>query len=284
MPPTRPVVVTTLLLAGGLTSAHPAHAAASNWITTDFSQLRLVTAHDSVTASGEIEAGVQIRLGEGWKTYWRNPGDAGLPTSFDWSASRNVRNVALAWPAPKRIPFEGLDSYGYEDEVVFPVRLRAARPGESVRIDLDVNYAVCKDICVPFAANVRLEIPAGVSDDGPATKAHRALIRRFAARVPARHSSDMDIVEASVAAESGGKILRLRAEARPSFDDLDVFVEGPVDVFFGRPKIDLGDDPRTAVVELSIDGAESADGAPQPVTITLVDGARAVERTVVPTH
>ncbi len=279
----RPLVAAALLLAAGQMPAPPAHAAASDWVTTDFSRLRLIVADDSAAAPEELDMGVQIRLEEGWKTYWRDPGDAGLPTSFDWSASRNVGDVTLAWPAPKRIPFEGLESYGYENEVVFPVRLRRARPGESVGIDLAVGYAVCRDICIPLEARVRLDIPAGASGGVPGTGAHRALIRRFAARVPARGgAAGMDIVAASVATEPDGKILRLGAEARPPFEDPDVFVEGPAGTFFGRPRVDLGDDPRTAVVELSMDDAGSGDGASRPLTVTLVDRGRAIERTIVP--
>lgn len=283
MPSIRSIGATVLLLVLGLAASRAAHGAASDWIATDFSQLRLIAAGDSIAASGELEIGVQIRLEEGWKTYWRNPGDAGLPTSFDWSASRNVGEVALAWPAPKRIPFEGLDSYGYEGEVVFPARLRPARPGEPVRIDLAVDYAVCKDICVPLAARARLDVPVGASGDGPGTGAHRALIRRFAARVPARGGgAGLDIVGAGVAAGSDGGILRLDARAHPPFESPDAFVEGPAGVFFGRPRIDLDDDPRTAVLELPIGGAEPADYAGRPLTVTLVDGDRAIERTVAP--
>lgn len=284
MSTTRPIAAAALVLASGLLAAPPVHGAASAWIVTDFSRLRLVAAGGSTAASGELEIGVQIRLEEGWKTYWRDPGDAGLPTSFDWSASRNVGGVTLAWPAPKRIPFEGLDSYGYEGEVVFPARLRPARPGEPVRIDLAVDYAVCKDVCVPLAARARLDVPAGASGAGPdpETAAHRALIRRFAARVPVRGGGGMDVVGARVATGPDGGILRLHARARRPFEDPDAFVEGPAGVFFGRPRIDLGDDPRTAVLELPVGGAEPAGRAALPQTVTLVDGDRAIERTVSP--
>ena len=280
----RLIAAAALVLASGLLAAPPVHGAASAWIVTDFSRLRLVAAGDSTAASGELEIGVQIRLEEGWKTYWRDPGDAGLPTSFDWSASRNVGGVTLAWPAPKRIPFEGLDSYGYEGEVVFPARLRPARPGEPVRIDLAVDYAVCKDVCVPLAARARLDVPAGASGAGPdpETAAHRALIRRFSARVPVRGGGGMDVVGARIATGPDGGILRLHARARRPFEDPDAFVEGPAGVFFGRPRIDLGDDPRTAVLELPVGGAEPAGRAARPLTVTLVDGDRAVERTVAP--
>lgn len=280
----RPIGAAVLLLALGLMAAGPARGAASDWIVTDFSRLRLVAAGDSTAASGALEIGVQIRLEEGWKTYWRDPGDAGLPTSFDWSASRNVGGVTLAWPAPKRIPFEGLDSYGYEGEVVFPARLRPARPGEPVRIDLAVDYAVCKDICVPLAARVRLDVPAGADAAGvdPEAAAHRALIRRFAARVPVRGGGGMDIVDARVVPGPDGGVLRLHARARRPFADLDAFVEGPAGVFFGRPRIDLGGDPRTAVLELPVGGAAPTEYAARPLTVTLVDGDRAIERTVAP--
>ena len=282
MPPVREIGLTAVLVVVAGLSAGRAHAAASDWITTDFSQLRLIAAHDSSNGDRELDIGVQVRMEEGWKTYWRNPGDAGFPSLFDWSASQNVRDILLAWPAPKRISFDGFDSFGYQDEVVFPVRVRTSDTAMPVTINVDVTYAVCKDICVPLEASVSLEIPAGTSADMPGTEAHRALIERFASRVPLREEAQLDIAEASVRRIGGEKVLRMRASARASFDHPDVFIEGPADVFFGRPRVELASDKRTAVIEVPMDIGRSAYVS-QPLTITLVDGSRAIERTVTPT-
>ncbi len=105
---------------------------------------------------------------------------------------------------PIECSLEELDSFGYEDEIVFPVRVRAADTAAPVAIHIDISYVVCKDIRVPLEASVSLESPAGSSAESPGTKAHRNLIQRFAGRVPSRTDARVDIVEASVSG-SGGK-------------------------------------------------------------------------------
>ena len=260
-----------------------AYAAASHWINTDFSQTRLIAGRDSLAGREELDVGVHIRLESGWKTYWRHPGDAGIPSEFDWSASQNVTQATLVWPAPKRLTFEGLDSFGYEDEVVFPVRIRVRDADAAARVGLRLRYAACKDICVPLEANMVLDIPAIASQSRPGTDPHRALIERYRSRVPSPPKGDMDIDSAIIVIEGDSRVLRLIASAQVSFENPDVFVEGPEEVFFGRPRLSVSDDRRSVVAELAIDdGGEPVPDA-RPLRITLVDGKRAIERTLAPT-
>jgi len=259
-----------------------ARAAASNWVTTDFSQLRLISADDFVAGRQSLSFGVQIRLEAGWKTYWRNPGDAGFPTFFDWSASQNVQKVSLAWPAPKRISFEGLDSFGYEEEVIFPAKIQLADPLSPVRIDVEVVYAVCKEICFPLSAHLTLELPALGSGQETATEVHQNMIRRFENRVPISNNSQLDIIEVSVNGGAGKRVLHLTVVAQESFVYPDVFVEGPADVIFGRPQIALTQDRRRACIDIPIDEGGDVTYGFETLTITLVDGDRSIEREVIP--
>lgn len=260
-----------------------AYSAASHWINTDFSQTRLIAAHDSVAGREELEIGVHVRLESGWKTYWRHPGDAGIPSEFDWSASENVAQATLVWPAPKRLSFEGLDSFGYEEEVVFPVRIKVRDADAAARVRLHLRYAVCKDICVPLEANLTLDIPTTDSRRLPGTDVHRALIERYRNRVPSLENEDMNIDRAVIVTEGDRRVLRLIASAQASFVNPDVFVEGPGEVFFGRPRLSVSDDGRAVVVELAIDDGGKQVPDARPLRITVVDGKRAIERTLVPT-
>src|SRR6516162_2001871 len=100
-------------------------AAESAWAETAQTKVRLVSA---VTGSGALQSvplGLQFILAPGWKTYWRSPGDAGLPVRVDWAGSANLAGADLAWPVPHRFTLFGLDTFGYQDEVVLPI---AARP------------------------------------------------------------------------------------------------------------------------------------------------------------
>ena len=92
---------------------------------------RLITAEDGVAPrAGRLSAGLHVDLAEGWKTYWRSPGEVGLPPEIDWGASRNVADVAMLWPAPTRFQAFGIENFGYGGEVLFPLLVTLERPGE----------------------------------------------------------------------------------------------------------------------------------------------------------
>jgi len=91
------------------------------------------------TGPGERLAGLRLSLKPGWKTYWRSPGEAGVPPDFDWSGSLNVKSVEVLWPRPR--PFEsfGLETLGYAERVVFPLRLEPGRLLIAMRDPHDIS-------------------------------------------------------------------------------------------------------------------------------------------------
>lgn len=101
--------------------------------------------------NGHHMAAIEIRLAPGWKTYWRAPGEAGIPPRFDWSASSNLSNVTVHWPAPHAFHQAGMRSIGYKDGVILPVEISPARPGDPVDLRLTLDYGVCREICVPVS-------------------------------------------------------------------------------------------------------------------------------------
>ena len=117
---------------------------ASPWAKGFHSQARLVIGEvKSQGSEHTVVAGIHLKMDKGWKTYWRNPGDAGIPPSFDWSSSGNLKSFKVLWPAPRRFADPYGSSIGYEDEVVFPVVLTPARPDRS--LDLNVKVAELED-------------------------------------------------------------------------------------------------------------------------------------------
>lgn len=91
---------------------------------------------DLTAARDETWLGVDLNLGPGWKTYWKSPGDAGLPTEFDWSGSSNVIDAEVQWPAPSRLSILGFETVGYTHEVLIPVMLKVRDPNVETRIRL----------------------------------------------------------------------------------------------------------------------------------------------------
>ncbi len=100
-------------------------------------------------ADGTHMAGLRITLNPGWKTYWRSPGDAGIPPQISWKGSRNARDITVSWPTPDVFYENGMRSIGYSEELVLPVRIDPKQSGKPVRLKAVLDIGVCRDICVP---------------------------------------------------------------------------------------------------------------------------------------
>ncbi len=104
--------------------------------------------------------GLSLAMSPGWKTYWRSPGEAGIPPSFDWSTSENVAGVEIAWPRPEIFQSFGFSTIGYGGEVVLPVKLIPEDPGAPIALHLDATLGVCRDICVLEQVSLGQSIPS----------------------------------------------------------------------------------------------------------------------------
>ncbi|MEE8246278.1 MAG: protein-disulfide reductase DsbD domain-containing protein, partial [Alphaproteobacteria bacterium] len=269
-----------LLLALPVAAPAMAGAGASPWASTEQSQVRLISAMTAVGDRASLSLGLHIRLEPGWKTYWRSPGDAGFPTLLDWSGSANLAAAELHWPAPKRFRIFGLETFGYVDEVVLPVTLSLARPGQAAALKVRVDYAICKDICIPHEAELTLDLGAGAARASP----YAGLIERYLSRVPARGpSAELAIEGVTVRGAVPTQVLEVSARARRPFVAPDLIVEGPAGYFFGAAQVsfrDAGLGARLAAPVTTRQGLGSLAG--QALTLILIDGERAVEREVAP--
>jgi len=141
--------------------------------TTEGATVRLLAGRET---AGIVQAGLELRLEAGWKTYWRYPGDSGVPPRFDWSGAQNVASVTVGWPAPRRFSDgSGGFSIGYKDTVILPLTVRLADPGKPALLDLNLDFAVCQALCVPAQARLALALP-GTGADDPSLAAARALM------------------------------------------------------------------------------------------------------------
>jgi len=104
------------------------------------------------TDNGTHMAALRVQLAPGWKTYWRAPGDAGIPAYFDWRGSDNLAGVTLHWPVPEVFVQNGLNAIGYKTQVVIPMELRPRDPSREITLDGAIDIGVCQDICVPISA------------------------------------------------------------------------------------------------------------------------------------
>ena len=181
----------------------PAHAQdASQWDGEPHGSTRLIAGAAINSADSKlIRAGIEIRLDPGWKTYWRYPGDSGVPPTLDFSGSENIKSVTTLWPAPERFA-DGAGGYsiGYRGDVVLPLRIVPNDASKPSSLRLKLGYAVCGKLCVPAQADLDLTLSGKAGIEEQTLRAAEARVPR---RVPLGQSGGFGI--AAVHRQSDGK-------------------------------------------------------------------------------
>jgi suppressor for copper-sensitivity B len=253
-----------------------ARAVEGPWASGPHTKARLISA---VTATGDLQnlpLGLEVELDPGWKTYWRSPGDAGLPPGLTFSGPIRDKGWQLSYPAPARFSLFGLETFGYHDNVLFPLAVEPLTPGAPLPLGLDVNLLVCAEICIPVDLSLSIDLPAGAAT--PSADAQRLAMWR--ARVPGSgQMAGMAIT--GVAAGSDALTVSLSSSQGP-FTAPDVIVEAPSGWAFGPPERLLSADGQQASLRLPYTGKpqEQAELSGTALTLTVTDGARAMEETV----
>jgi DsbC/DsbD-like thiol-disulfide interchange protein len=213
------------LLVLGTGTASPARAAdASPWDGGMRSAVRLIAGTPTNDAGKKVlRGGIEIRLDPGWKTYWRYPGDSGVPPRFSFTRSENLESVRLLWPAPKRFGGPGDASIGYTGDVIFPLRVLPRDPARPVLLRFEVDYAICQNLCIP--ADGKAELLLG---EEPST--YEEALRQSEERVPKPVAIGQGeaLAIAAVTREAHGGKPRVMVDVRaPDTASLELFAEGP---------------------------------------------------------
>lgn len=271
------------LLVGFTFLAIPRAVRAQNLPTAPHIQVRLIS---SVTGAGRpktITAGVEMKLPPGWDTYWRTPGETGLPPVFDWQGSQNLRSAKVLWPAPTRYVSFGIQYFGYSDDVVFPIMVVPRTSGAAVGLHLNLHFLVCKGICVPQQRTLTLEIPAGEAK----TNVNKPLLAAALKNIPSDAGRNMFSIKRVWLARSGKKVF-FHAEGHVRTapkQHADLFIETQSGVSFGKPRFTYNS--RTQKLEMRAplrtgntirELERKLNGT--PVTLTYVSGNTAYERHV----
>ncbi|CAK0778909.1 suppressor for copper-sensitivity B [uncultured Gammaproteobacteria bacterium] len=263
------------LILGAVVATTARAAELGGWQSSGALSGRLVAAVSAVGDLNPVPLGLHLRLQPGWKAYWRSPGDAGLPPTLDWSGSANFLEAKIAWPAPHRFTVFGIETFGYDSEVVLPLALAPAAPGQPLVLTAKADVLVCSDICVPETIRLALSVPAGLPQPSPEAN----LLARFAARVPGDGTAHgLTISAARLVGPAAAPELELEADAREPFQLPDLFVESEPPLAFGPPRLTLSPGGRHLRARLSsAEPAALAKLAGSILTITLVDEPRAAE-------
>jgi DsbC/DsbD-like thiol-disulfide interchange protein len=211
-----------ILIAAASNIACAASASASPWIESTNSKARLVSGTVDLGGKPTLVAGIQLRMSPEWKTYWKNPGDSGVPPSFSWTGSTNLKRAEVLYPAPHRFADGGGTAIGYEDEVLFPVRLTPEREGEPITLKLAFDYGLCKDLCIPNGVTL------GLALDESAGRGDAVLIETYLARVPKSAAPGILPEVKAIEAKFAGEASELIVDAIFPQDatGTDLFIDG----------------------------------------------------------
>lgn len=263
------------LMAGAVTALSAPHAAAatSDWTEVKGGAVRLIAS--GPLEDGQYLAGLEFLLEPGWHTYWRFPGDAGIPPQFDFTGSRNIAATDVLYPAPSRYDDGFSQSIVYHDGIVLPIKVTPADADRPVSLSVSVFFGICKDICVPGDAELTLALTPSGSRDALSEK----LIRRDLAAVPAP-AGDTPPYIAGITERPGGDdpVLEITATLSGQAGGApELFAEGPEGSYISLPDLKgvVGD---TATWQLSTRGLAHTDGKADLILV-LIDGDQTVEST-----
>ncbi len=245
----------------------------SAWVASNDSKVRLISGTPDIDGKPTLVAGVQLRMDPGWKTYWRNPGDSGVPPSFDFKGSQNLKRAELLYPAPHRIGDANGTAIGYDDEVIFPIKITPDHEGEPVELKLAFEYGLCKDLCIPNDVSLELAIaPDQGKDDAMQLESALAVTPKEAAPglLPAvdKVTADLDAPKPEITIDAV-----FPKDAR----DTDLFINGEETyVPVPKPAGPLTDGKQRFTVSFG-GAAEAAAVKGKTLTLTLVSDLGSTE-------
>lgn len=243
--------------------ASPAHSASSEWIEAQGARVRLVTS-GLPDRLGEVTGALQIELRPGWKTYWRDPGEVGVPPNVDIEASSNLAAASLSFPAPQRIQDGDFSWAGYRHSVALPIRLTLKRPTDPV--SANVFLGICEAICIPVQGSLAVD-PA----NDPENADDASVVAAALARLPAPEKPDFGVT----IVESSTERIVVEANFAGGPDAVEFFIAGEDGYTLGTPtRMSENGRTRFAVALLDRPASRPSQGG---LPYTLVTAAGAVE-------
>lgn len=225
---------------------------ATNWQGGERVQMRVIAGDAEWLGQNEIFAGIEIRLAPKWKTYWRSPGDTGIPPEFDWSGSENLRQAKVLYPVPFRFKDPGGMSIGYKSRVTLPVLLKPIDPDKPIMLKLNAAYAICYDLCVPVQSSYSMLIDgSGQSPFGP-------VLSLALADIPKPMGPQSGVGVQSVRFVDGAaKALIIKVRTQQPQVPVELFVEGAEGAYVPHPKrLEQSDDQAFVTYRINLEDVD----------------------------
>ena len=235
-------------------------------------KIRLLFSGEINAHEKQVLAGLQVELDSPWKTYWRSPGEAGIPPAFHWQQNQNVVDTQWLWPVPERFDLLGIQTLGYQGNVVFPLLLTVNDLTQPVILDGILRLSSCTTICVLSDFKIQSSfIPDQLKPDPEAS----FLIDKALSLVPNNTVSDRLKIETVSWKASGSRII-VNASSTDEWHNPDIILDGLQDISFSEPELRIKGTQLQGIMKAS-SWLGDVDLNDKPVNVTLVNGEQAVE-------
>lgn len=233
--------------------------APANPVSTEYAEAQLISEVSSIQPGKPFWVAVRLEAEEGWHTYWRNPGDTGLPTAIDWQLPDGLSASKIFWPRPERIQADTLMNYGHYEEIYLLTRIDSAKDlatTSPITLEAQVSWLVCREICLPEQAELTLSLPVAEGAPQPA-EAHQETFVKARQALPRPSPWPVSFVSTPQTFT-----LRVKSDAFP--------VEQVEDVWFIPYQEEVIDNTAAQTVtfyprgfSLEVERAEAADASPE---------------------
>jgi thiol:disulfide interchange protein DsbD len=231
--PLRAALVAMVLVVGLLRSASGQTYEGKELVHAD-----LLVDVTAIVPGKPFTAGLRLHMAPNWHTYWKFPGDAGIPTETKWNLPPGWKVDEIQWPIPLKLDEPGeIQIYGYHDEVLLLQEITppASLADSTVKLSTEASWLVCEKICIPGSAKLELEVPVA-AQNAPANEELFASYRRS---LP-QNWPEGNIANASWQRSGSELILTVESAALANYPVTDFFPLPPVSVVVGHPKTERG--------------------------------------------
>jgi DsbC/DsbD-like thiol-disulfide interchange protein len=225
---------------------------------------------------GAHVAAIRIDLDPGWHTYWRVPGDAGIPPQFDWSASANLASLTYEWPRPEIFEQAGMTYFGFEDALVLPVRLVPRDPSQPIQARVSLFLGVCKDICLPGTAELSASLKTNATETAMATAEIRSALRERAL-TPAEAGLSQVSCTLSPTADGMELMAEMVFEKPPEQSQETLIESSDPGLWIGHPRSALEGNRLVAQADVGSGTNGSVLVDRDDLRLTILDSSRAVD-------
>ena len=226
---------------------------------------KLITAENKISSNTRtISAGLSITLEKDWKTYWRSPGQVGLPPEINWEKSNNLLHTKFYWPTPERFQEFEIENYGYSNKVIFPINIVLKNPGKPLLLIANISMLVCKDVCIPKSFTLKLAL-SEVEVTDPLSR--KELLSNLAT-IPIDGANNQFKLN-SVFIDPDKESLFIEIQSLKNINEIHVFPETQTDVVFDAPINIFDQDKNLTTVQLPIFDYKKINN---PIALTISNG------------